>query len=333
MCIFPNRRCSILKGLLPIIVLILTNLSLFAQDVISNYRVFFAAGNFKNKNILIIRQYEQTGKTYFVGVDPGTIETQIISSDQISADSLSWPEVLVRFKNTAYIRAIQTAKKQSYSLQNSGIIHGFPKEKGVTLTIDLCPSNKPLDRIIFTKLITEFQKTEKPVPLAISITGRFILNHAEDIVWLKELIEADEISVTWINHTYNHYFNPKVPLNKNFLLEPTTDLNFEILETEIAMLHHGFLASVFFRFPGLVSSHNMMNKVIEYGLIPIGSDAWLAKKQPIRSGSIVLIHGNGNEPLGIYDFLRLLRTKKSSIVKNEWLLYDLRESVENEFQK
>jgi hypothetical protein len=73
--------------------------------------------------------------------------------------------------------------------------------------------------------------------------------------------------------------------------------------------------------------------ITEYGLIPIGSDAWLAKGQPVHAGSIVLIHGNGNEPIGIEDFLRLLQTEKSSVMNKEWLLYDLRESVQDEFQE
>jgi hypothetical protein len=117
------------------------------------------------------------------------------------------------------------------------------------------------------------------------------------------------------------------------LLEPGTDLRYEILGTEIALLHHGFLSSVFFRFPGLVSDHQVVDSVISYGLIPIGSDAWLAKGQPVHQGSIVLIHGNGNEPVGIKDFIRLLQTEKSSVMKKEWLLYDLRESIEEEFEE
>ena len=333
MCIPPDNRYCILKGLLLILVLILSNFFLIAQDEISNYKVYFAAGEFKNKTILVIRKYEQSGKEFYIGVDPEDLETQIIPANQISAETLSWQQILNNLHDTPYVRAIQTAERQSFSLQNSGIVHGFPKEKGVTLTIDLCPSDKPLDRIIFKTLVTEFQKTEKPVPLALSITGRFMLTHSEDMTWIKDLIASGEISVTWINHTYNHNFNPRVPLKENFLLEPGTDLNFEILGTEIALLQHGLLSSVFFRFPGLVSDHNVMDKVIEYGLIPIGSDAWLAKGQPIHSGSIVLIHGNGNEPLGINDFIRLLKSEKSSIMKKEWLLYDLRESIENEFRK
>jgi hypothetical protein len=328
---FPNYRRNIIQVLVIIWVLISGNFSLLAGNGISNFKVFFASGDFKSRNILVIRKFEKSGQQFYVAVDPDNLETQIIPSNQISLQELSWQQILLKFNNTAYIRAIQTAKEQSLSLQNSGIIHGFPKEKGVTLTVDLCPSHKPLDKIIFTSLISEFRKTEIPVPLALSITGRFILTHSEDLLWLKELIDSGEISVTWINHTYNHNYNPNVPLTENFLLEPNTDLNFEILGTEIALLQYGFLSSVFFRFPGLVSDQQVV--VISYGLIPIGSDAWLAKGQPVHKGSIVLIHGNGNEPVGVKDFIRLLQTEKSSVMKNEWLLYDLRESIEDEFQE
>ena len=124
----------------------------------------------------------------------------------------------------------------------------------------------------------------------------------------------------------------KLPLKENFLLEPGTDINFEVLGTEQAMLNNGLLPSVFFRFPGLVSDQQLIYKITAFGLIPIGSDAWLAKGQQARPGSIVLIHGNGNEPTGVNDFLALLKSKTKSIAKKQWLLYDLRESVETEFE-
>lgn len=83
----------------------------------------------------------------------------------------------------------------------------------------------------------------------------------------------------------------------------------------------------------MVSDHQVVDKVTGYGLIPIGSDAWLAKGQKASAGSIVLIHGNGNELIGVKDFITLIRTEQSSVMKKEWLLYDLRESVENQFHE
>jgi hypothetical protein len=327
-----QRQC-ILRRLLTLLFLIGGYHSLTAQNGISNYKVYFAFGNLRSENILVIRKFEQSGQQFYVGVDIDNLETKIIPSDQISVEALSWQQILLNYSNSAYVRAIQAAKKNSFSLQNSGIVHGYPKEKGAVLTIDLCPSHKPLDRIIFTSLINEFEKTEKPVPLALSITGRFMLTHSEDMLWIKDLITSGKISITWVNHTYNHNYNPKIPLKSNFLLEPNTDINFEILGTEIALLQYGFLSSVFFRFPGLVSDKSIVDTVIGYGLIPIGSDAWLAKGQPIQGGSIILIHGNGNEPVGVEAFIKLLQTEKTSVMNKEWLLYDLRDSIEDEFQE
>ena len=119
----------------------------------------------------------------------------------------------------------------------------------------------------------------------------------------------------------------------NFLLEHGTDMNYEALEAEKLMLKNGLVPSVFFRFPGLVSDQQLVFKITGFGLIPIGSDAWLAKGQQPQAGSIVLIHGNGNEPVGVQDFIKLLRSKTRQIASKQWLLYDLTSSVDEEFEE
>jgi len=206
----------------------------------------------------------------------------------------------------------------------------MPKETGITLTADLCPSHRPLDRRIFADIINGFKRVESPVPIALSVSGLWMKHHQQDIAWLKQLQANHEIYITWVNHSYNHRVSKTSPLKTNFLLEPGTDINYEVLETEKAMLANGLLPSVFFRFPGLVSDQQLVYKITGFGLIPIGTDAWLAKGQQPQAGSIVLIHGNGNEPVGVNDFIKLLRSKASSIANKQWLLYDLRETVEED---
>jgi len=325
--------CRYKKGWFFLLICLLYNLSLTGQNNISNYKKYFATASYIGKSLVITRKFEQAGKAYYYAVDANTLEPEIIAADQVAAIPQSWPDIFVALKDAPYIKALLTAQKQSFSWQDAGIVHGYPKEKGITLTIDLCPSHKPLDRIIFTSIIAEFEKTERPVPVALSITGRFMLTHSEDINRLKTLIKSGEINVTWINHTYNHRYSPRIPLKDNFLLEPGTDLDFEILGTEIALLQHGLLPSVFFRFPGLVSDNRIVDLVTAYGLIPIGSDAWLAKGQEAHAGSIVLIHGNGNEPIGVNDFINLLRSQKTLVENKQWLMYDLRESIDDEFKE
>lgn len=314
--------------------LLLLFCSLFsqAQNEIQQYKTYFATGSYEGKNILVLRQFKQAAQQSYLTVNPQTLETQIINSKQVVVKPITFQDFGTSLKNTPYYKALQTAQQQSLNLQDAGITHGFPKEKGITLTIDLCPSHKPLDRNIFTALIAAFQKEERPVPVALSITGKFMLSHANDIRWLQELQKSGDLDITWTNHTYNHHYDPKAPLNINFLMEPGTDLNFEILGLEQAMIERGLLPSVFFRFPGLVSNQKLVDQVTSYGLIPIGSDAWLAKGQPSHAGSLVLIHGNGNEPIGVKDFIQLLATEKATINQQQWLLYDLRSSVENEFR-
>jgi hypothetical protein len=151
--------------------------------------------------------------------------------------------------------------------------------------------------------------------------------HPDELAWLKKLEHDGEIAVTWINHSFNHRYAKGVAMSQNFLLRPGTNLKEEILATEVLMLNSGLLPSIFFRFPGLVSDHELVRRVVSYGLVPIGSDAWLAKKQDPSPGSIVLVHGNGNEPYGVARFLALIRKERSEIRSRNWLLFDLRESV------
>lgn len=304
----------------------------YAQEQIKDYTVIFGDTYYGGKELLVTRQFSLDKRKGYIAVNPYSLETMTIPVERVVFKPLRWKDVLAKFAHTPYIKAIINARNQSVKIQDAGIIHGFPREKGVTLTIDLCPSHKPLDRVIFTALIDEFKKSERPVPLALSVTGKFLATHSRDIEWLKDLERSGDLSLTWINHTYNHYFNPAAPLDSNFLLKPGTDIPFEVLETELKMLRAGLMPSVFFRFPGLISDRKIVETVTNYGLIPVGSDAWLAKGQRAANGSIVLIHGNGNEPLGIKDFISLLRAERRNVLDKEWLMYDLRKSLADEFK-
>lgn len=302
-----------------------------AQETVKNYAVCTGLAKVMGVEQVVMRKMEKNGLLFYLTVNPQTLSTQLVPAAGVAFKPMNWLETRSYFQQTPYFKALTVAGQQSLALQDAGIIHGYPKEKGITLTIDLCPSHKPLDRIIFTSLIAAFKTIEQPVPVALSITGRWMLSHNDDLNWLKELVAKKEIDITWTDHTYNHHFSPTAPLKTNFLLEPGTDINFELLGTELAMIQHGLLPSVFFRFPGLVSDQRVVDSVLAYGLIPIGSDAWLAKGQQAAPGSIVLIHGNGNEPVGVNDFIRLLKSRAPDIINKQWILYDLPESVGDEF--
>jgi hypothetical protein len=299
---------------------------------IENYKVFYGVATHQPRELMILRSFDNYGKHYLLLVNPQTLETRIDESDFYKIQPMSMVQARYFFRNTAYLKAITKAEKQSVAIQDAGIESGLPKETGISLTADLCPSHRPLDRRIFTDIIAEFKKVETPVPIALSITGVWMRQHPEDLEWLKKLQADHEIYITWINHSFTHRVSATAPVKENFLLEPGTNISYEVLETEKAMLKNGMLPSVFFRFPGLVSDQQLVYRITDFGLIPIGTDAWLAKGQQPQAGSIVLIHGNGNEPVGVNDFIALLKSKTQAIANKQWLLYDLRESVDDEFE-
>ncbi|MFW0716323.1 polysaccharide deacetylase family protein [Pedobacter sp. N23S346] len=306
----------------------------FAQPFnnIGHYKTNFSIASNGTEKLIAIRSFTNDSQKYFLLVNPTTLDTKVDLASHYSTSSLQWSNVLAIFKNSPYIRSLEIATAKDWQLQNAGIDHAIPGEKGIALTIDLCPSHKSLDRIIFQSVFDEFNKTEQPAPLAISASGKWMLKHQDDLNWLKSLVDKKELNITWVNHSYNHEVN-SLPLAENFLLAPGTNLDVEVLENEKLMLKNGLTPSVFFRFPGLVSDKSIVDKITAYGLIPIGSDAWLAKGQQPNAGSIVLIHGNGNEEIGVKDFIQLLKNKKADVKNKQWLLFDLRQGLEKEFDR
>ncbi len=295
---------------------------------VSEYRTFFGKVILADGTAgIIIRRFTQNGLANFLVVRPQTLATEIIPHAERKITESSLRELQKQFALSPYNRALAEAAANSRKFQDAGITHSLPKERGICLTIDLCPSEKPLDRYLFKDILAAFNKIEKPVPLAIAVSGVWMEKHPADLRWLEGLAASAQIIVDWINHSYHHQYDPRLPLHRNFLLAKGVDVNAEILNTEQKMIECGLTPSPFFRFPGLVSDQDEFTRVLAYGLIPVGSDAWLAKKQKPGPGSIVLIHGNGNEPLGIAKFLALVRQEQTAIKKKNWLLFDLRDSL------
>lgn len=287
-----------------------------------------------NRELILLRKLNRAGRIWYLAVDPLTLETRILDKSSLARDEpVTWDWLRSHFSSSAYIRAMKEAEDHSNSIQDAGLSHLSRSQAGIDLTIDLCPSHRPLDKIVFADLIAEFGKIEKPVPVAISVTGLWMNKHTSDLKWLDSLDKAGVLSVVWINHTYHHTVLPHEPLNENFMLAPGTDVNAEILKTEEDLIHHGIVPSVFFRFPGLVSDHTIFEKIVSLGLIPVGTDAWFAKGQKPAQGSIVLIHANGNEPVGVKDFINLLRSEENGVLSKRWELFDLRESIEKDTVK
>jgi hypothetical protein len=93
------------------------------------------------------------------------------------------------------------------------------------------------------------------------------------------------------------------------------------------LIEWGCMPSVFFRFPGLLADSAAYDSVLCYGLIPLGSDAWLAKGEIPAQGSIVLVHANGNEPQGLDHLLALIEDARRVPAVRKLNFLDLRRTL------
>ena len=200
---------------------------------------------------------------------------------------------------------IPPSRAPSGVLRDSGLVHGA--SDGSFVTGDLCPTAKPLARGFLQTLA----RTGAHVPVALSISGLWLVHHREDFRWLQEAMRDGALDITWVNHSYTHPFDPKRPMAQDFLLRPGIDMDDEVLRTERLMIAHGGIPSVFFRFPGLVADKALMEKVRAFHLVALGADSWLVMSPTVpHPGAIILIHPNGNEPAGLKLFARYLDAGK-----------------------
>jgi len=240
----------------------------------------------------LLRRFKAQNATRYFAVDTRTLRTKIL--DHSAEETACRPD-------SRYRRLLSLAGSPPYPLQNDGITHA---RNGLYLTTDLCPSSKEgFEKRLYEAIIRRFPH---PVPVTLFITKRWIDRHPAAFGRLRQWEAAGDLAITWGNHTAWHHYHPGKPLRENFVLSPEENLTQDVLELEKALLERGVIPSVFFRFPGLVSNEKAVQTVTGLGLIPIGTDAWLAKGQKPKEGSIILVHGNRNEPAGVDRFLKML---------------------------
>lgn len=265
--------------------------------------VFIPYENETGRLSIAIRSFHQYNSELILSVDPQNLDVTIKSSVVISKKLKNFNDA--RVKNSTYVRALKQFSSPPYTLKNYGMksVNSVRQKVCAVLSIDLCPSKKKLDKELFIKTMAEFES--KPIPVAIAISGKWLENHRSDFRWLKKLSDDKLFDITWLNHSYNHPYKKGVYDTKNFLLTSGVDFDKEILDTEVMMLKNGITPSIFFRFPGLIADEKLIKKLADFSLIPVGAEAWLAIGQQPKSGSIILVHGNGNEPYGLkllYDY-------------------------------
>nr|WP_218460731.1 palindromic element RPE1 domain-containing protein [Rickettsia sp. TH2014] len=263
-------------------------------------------------------------KLYFVLVDPNSFKTELVLQELVilPTNKTEKENLLKKLNKTPYIKALNKYNSAPYILQNYGVTSSMYKVKGQFLTIDMCPSSKSFEEDFFKKLVELSSKLNKPIPIAICVSGLWINKHTEEFLWLLKQQENGYLQITWVNHSFSHpYFKDK-PLEDNFLLSNKDDFENEVLEAGKILVSYNIAPSPFFRFPGLVSDQTLIEKLKDLGFIPLGSNAWLAKGEKVQDGSFILVHGNSNEKAGIDLIMPMLPELKLLPIEKAFLSHD-----------
>lgn len=208
-------------------------------------------------------------------------------------------------------RLARLRKKESRltARRNGSIDHGpRSKQNQFAITVDLCWSLRPYESEFF-ECTQKIAESGQPIDLTLFVSGRWIQQHPEEMHKLIELSRVPNLHVLWALHSWDH------PKEGDFMNAYTPEeLEQDTLKLERALLEWGMVPSAFYRFPGLIHDVPRLCKIIDMDLFSIDCDSWVnmmmlrvpPHRMPARSGSILLIHGNGNEPAGIPAFYRWL---------------------------
>lgn len=262
-------------------------LPLSAVEHIHHYELYVKQYHENDTLFLVSRRFELDGVTFYLTTNSQTLQTKVRALDEKKLLPLD-----VSFEQTPF--AHQLRDTTSLHVKGGATQGVTQKEKAIYLTMDLCPSQKKgYEREFIEKLTQQNGKT----PIAIALSSSWKAHHEKEF---EALLKNPLLEITWVNHTHTHFYDRNLPERENFMLHVNTDVKAEILGVEKTLLEEGITPSVFFRFPGLIADEKLMRELREtYFLIPLGSNAWIAKNEPVKTGSIILIHGNKNEPQGI----------------------------------
>jgi hypothetical protein len=272
---------------------------------LTEYRaVFLSCVNDAGTSRLAIRRMRTNAEALLLTVDPQSLATRLVPERCWRCAETNDTEQ----SQTRFVRALQgppPGGEATSTLRNAGLVHS-ESGVGAFVTGDLCPSRRPLDRGFFERLAREGRTPGAGTPVALAVSGLWLARHARDLEWLKRQDESGALAITWVNHSYSHPYAKHRSDARNYMLRRGLDFDREIYGAERLMIEAGLTPSVFFRFPGLVSDAALSRRLRDSHLVALAADAWLALGESPQPGSIVLVHPNGNEPIGIKLLSRLL---------------------------
>lgn len=157
---------------------------------INDYQPLFLPGFDQAQNFKIaIRSYHAQGALHYLLVDPLNLTTEVTTATkftsrrQQSRNKLGYP-YWRDLQNTRYGKALEKYLSPPYPLHNYGLTQATKDVSGMFLSVDLCPSVNPFERAFFDELIDQANASKKPFPIAIAISGLWLIHHPSEFSWL-----------------------------------------------------------------------------------------------------------------------------------------------------
>lgn len=244
-----------------------------------------------------LRSLTLDGAASALVVDDDTMRTAVVDANLLDAQTSP-------ASSSTYKTRLDEVRSADATLKTLRL----PTATGQTraaLTIDMCQSSHAWEARLFDWLVQAGEEQGAPLPVGIAMTGAWANAHPQAFAKLVDWQATNKLAITWIDHSYTHplHCSDAARAHCAFLTAPEVDMRDEVLRTERLLLSQGLVPSALFRFPGLTHDHARRAELSSLSLFAIDADAWLAKGETIHDGAVILVHGNGNESVGVDMFL------------------------------
>lgn len=249
----------------------------------------------------VIRRFEIDGEAagLFVNVDTQATAYALASALEESTRLAEVGE----FTDAPYLTNLEAMRGDAYDRLPSAALDATGTETRLALTIDMCQSTRAWDIDLYEWLVALADERGEAIPVGVAMTGLWAGRHGNQYEQLKTWHREGKLAITWVNHSYHH------PVSQRgsqylFMNASGVDVRAEVLDLEKLLLVTGQMVSPLFRFPGLTYNASTLGTVNDLGMFALDANAWIAKGQDPVDGSVILVHGNGNERVGITGFFR-----------------------------
>jgi hypothetical protein len=250
-----------------------------------------------DRKLLIRRRVAVDSQTYLLVTDCGPeLQSYLVAEQELEDTSKS-----SSLDGTAWAKYLDWFRAQAADERGLRFGDRAKLRENVSVSVDLCWSLRPFEADFFQSLPQLARQRGHAVHAAVFVSGRWLEQHPTEMEALIDLEQQPGVELVWGLHSWAH------PKSGGFMNDFSPEqVREDTLRLERSLLQWGIVPTVYYRFPGLIHDRQRLEAVLRLDLFPIDCESWIALvggshpyANPVTDGSIILVHGNGNEPKGI----------------------------------